>query len=191
MEKIKLNKNEIKSINLDFYGEETLNETVFLRSEKEHYRLLVYLTNYFDNIKIIDASTLHGLSALGLSQNKKNKVITYDINVNPNLLKLVKDSTNIERKILDINEENWEFINQSKFILLDIDPHDGQQEKKFIEKLKEINYEGFLICDDIHLNNEMEYWWNSLDLKKIDVTEIGHHSGTGIIIMGDFDITIE
>jgi hypothetical protein len=38
--------------------------------------------------------------------------------------------------------------------------------------------------DDIHLNNEMSYFWNALKNEKYDITEIGHHTGTGIAIYG-------
>ncbi len=81
-----------------------------------------------------------------------------------------------------------EIINSAKFILLDIAAHDGKQEEIFINKLKPINYKGFIICDDIHLTPQMKKWWNSVDLKKYDIIEIGHWSlvtghwsGTGII----------
>jgi predicted O-methyltransferase YrrM len=41
-------------------------------------------------------------------------------------------------------------------ILLDIDPHDGIQEAKFLDILRRIQYQGIVIMDDIHLNPAMD-----------------------------------
>ena len=41
---------------------------------RQHYRLLMYLTNQFNNVDIFDIGTHRGSSALALSHNKKNKV---------------------------------------------------------------------------------------------------------------------
>jgi hypothetical protein len=83
---------------------------------------------------------------------------------------------------LDINLEDSETIKGCKLILLDIDPHDGIQETVFTNKLANINYKGFIICDDIHLNIGMRNWWNSLNVEKYDLTDIGHMSGTGMLV---------
>ena len=36
--------------------------------------------------------------------------------------------------------------------------------------------------DDIHLSRQMDNFWDGLKNDKYDLTEIGHHSGTGIAI---------
>ena len=36
--------------------------------------------------------------------------------------------------------------------------------------------------DDIHLSRKMDNFWDGLKNEKYDLTEIGHHSGTGIAI---------
>ena len=46
---------------------------------KEHYKLLAYLSSFFNNETIVDIGTYRGLSALALSYNSSNKIITYDI----------------------------------------------------------------------------------------------------------------
>jgi hypothetical protein len=38
--------------------------------------------------------------------------------------------------------------------------------------------------DDIHLNSEMSNFWDGLENEKYDLTDIGHHTGTGIAIYG-------
>lgn len=114
-----------------------------------------------------------------MSQNKKNKVITYDIVLKNNTL--FENYSNIEIKTLDINKENAEIINSSNFILLDIDPHDGVQELNFYKNLINIDYKGIVMLDDIHLNDGMQKFWNNIYHEKYDLTDIGHWSGTGLI----------
>jgi hypothetical protein len=72
-------------------------------------------------------------------------------------------------------------INLSKLILIDVDPHDGVKEKLFYDIIKNSKFNGITIWDDIHLNYGMNTFWNNIDGKKIDLTHIGHATGTGII----------
>ena len=44
---------------------------------KEHFRLLAFLSTLFENKKIIDVQTNHGHSALALSFNDNNEVISF------------------------------------------------------------------------------------------------------------------
>lgn len=145
----------------------------------EHYRLLTYIANQYNGITIIDAGTYQGLSCLALAQNKNNKILSYDIQ--PLDIPFLKSYSNVELKTLDINKESIDVIKSAEIILLDVDPHDGIQEKSFTDLLQSINYEGYLICDDIYLNANMSFWWNSLDLDQYEVTSVGHMHGTGIV----------
>ena len=47
---------------------------------KEPYALYAYLSTTFDNGTILDIGTLYGSSAVALSYNTTNKVISYDVN---------------------------------------------------------------------------------------------------------------
>jgi hypothetical protein len=69
------------------------------------------------------------------------------------------------------------------FIFLDVDPHNGQMENEFINYIKEIDYQGFIICDDIWYFKEMRdnFWFKIEDDYRYDLTDIGHWSGTGIV----------
>ena len=176
---MKLIKTQILNQNLDFFKDE-LKRFPYLKSVSEHYRLLVYLTKQFDKISIIDAGTSFGHSGLALAQNHNNTVFTYDIYERSGL-PCFKGYDNIKCKCMDINLEDSSFLKSIPIILLDIDPHDGIQEKRFTDRLLEIDYRGYLICDDINLNDKMKRWWNSIDIEKYDVSEVGHFSGTGII----------
>lgn len=184
--KIVIEKQKVKNQDISFFINEA--KVDWPLREGEHYKLLTYLTKIVENETIIDAGTYQGMSCLCLAQNKNNNVFTYDIfSVNIPFLSSYKNVSIMTR---DINLESEEFIHSSNIIVLDIDPHDGIQEKVFTDKLERIGYEGFVICDDIYLNPGMKAWWDSINEKKYDVTDIGHVSGTGIICYGSSHLEI-
>ena len=45
------------------------------------------------------------------------------------------------------------------------------------------NWHGKLLLDDINLNQEMKNFWNGISHEKYDLTDIGHWSGTGLVIL--------
>lgn len=147
----------------------------------EHYQLLTYLTFIFDDIFILDVGTNWGDSAICLSQNTKNKVITYDIEHIWDY-PFANNFKNLEFKLMDINKENEDVIKSAKLIFLDI-AHDGFQEQIFTDFLSRIDYRGYVFVDDIHIpwSPQMKVWWDSIKVEKYDLTEIGHSWGTGLI----------
>ncbi len=147
---------------------------------KEHYKLLGYFSMQYSNVSLLDVGTYKGCSALSLSLNPTNKVHSFD--VRHNLRKLHTEPSNIEFIVDDILKEQYkELVIQSPFIILDTD-HEGSFEHTFYKHLKSLNYKGILLLDDTKLNNAMKEFWNSITEEKYDVSEIGHHSGTGIVI---------
>ena len=149
----------------------------YLNSGVEHYRLLAHISSYYNNETILDIGSYKGGSALALSFNKNNTVISIDIE---NHLELSINRSNIEFKILNILDHP-NLIQKSKLIMLDT-AHDGLFEKELYTYLTESNWNGIIIADDIHLNKPMRKWWKSIENKyKYDITEFGHHSGTGLI----------
>ena len=157
----------------------------------EHYKLIGFIAAQFKNKTLIDCGTFIGLSAMALSVEPSNKVITYDIRdclVMPGLTP--KSLPNVEFKIQSCFDD-MNTILESPFIVLDIDPHDGEKERLFIEKLMELKYKGLVFCDDIFLNEPMKQFWNWVPLTKIDVTKYGHFSGTGIIIFDKDHIDVK
>ena len=135
----------------------------------------------FDDILILDLGTNWGDSAIALSQNPKNKVITYDIEHIWDY-PFAKKFPNLEIKLMDANQESVNVIKDGKIIFLDI-AHDALQEWKFTDMLLEIGWKGYLLCDNIHLpwSPLMETWWNSIEIEKYDLTDIGHAWGTGLV----------
>lgn len=66
---------------------------------------------------------------------------------------------------------------------MDIDPNAGILEYEFFLFLKENQYKGILIADDILAFPKMcENFWDKIpNNQKKDLTKIGHWSGTGLI----------
>lgn len=159
-----------------------------LSAGKEHYKLIAYLANELqsEEFPLYDIGTYTGLSALALSFNQNQKVVTYDVcdwipDESDNTL---KKRENIVFKLMNCCNEIEELC-ASDLIILDIDPHDGVEERVIIDKLIENGFKGILILDDIHLNKDMEDFWKSIEQKKYDVTTYGHWSGTGLVIFDD------
>ena len=191
-----LSKTAINSINYnDYYKEYIISESdkkeFYGEIGQEHYRLLSYISTLFDNSNIIDIGTHTGKSALALSYNSTNTVHTFDIidKINKeNNNEMFKVKRNIKWYIDDIfnsnnKEKYYNLIMSSSIIMLDIDPHNGIMETEFYKYLVQINYKGIIICDDIYYFKEMrDNFWSLIDYKcKIDITQFGHWSGTGLL----------
>ena len=139
--------------------------------------MIAHLSTRFSNATLFDIGTNLGYSALALSYNDTNKVISYDI-VERNGLRDSKESTNIEYRTGDVLEDKRLF--ESPLIMLDTN-HNGIFEKRAYSFLKENNYKGLLFLDDIYLNEPMRAFWNSITDPKEDVTDLGHWAGSGLV----------
>ena len=172
---------------------------------EENYKLFLSISEQLPNhSRIIDIGTCRGNSAVALSysmktQNKTLFVDTYDIKkmVNPICEKFFKEyNLNYHiYNILENLEENKDKILSSNLIFFDIDPHEGVNEYNFYLWLKKNNYQGIIIYDDIDLglghkcetgyrstkHSMKDFWGKIPEDEKIDITSVGHHSGTGIV----------
>lgn len=148
------------------------------KSGQEHYRLLAYISQNDDLVDILDVGTLKGCSALAFSVNSKNKVCSFNVGNEFDLNYTPLNAEFIIDNVLNGNYNN--IILGSKYIMLDT-YHDGTFEKEFYDQLVSINYKGYLLLDDIHLNFEMERFWGSITKEKYDITNIGHSTGTGVV----------
>lgn len=144
--------------------------------EGQHYELLAYLSEQVNNITIYDIGSATGQSALALSFNKTNKIISYDI---VDLCK-VENPGNIEFVIGNFFED--ENLLKSPLIIFDVDPHNGIIEKEFYKWVKDNNYKGTILFDDINLNQPMKEFWSSIEEEKHDISSYGHWSGTGLVV---------
>ena len=144
-------------------------------SGKEHYRLLMFVSSLFESQILFDVGTNTGVSALALS-NSKNKVKTYDV---VQLLDQNPFIENVEFILGDSTEDKD--LEHSPLIFLDVN-HDGSYEDIFYKHLHNINWKGFLLLDDIHINEPMINFWNNITEEKYDITSLGHWSGTGLVV---------
>ena len=177
---IKLDKDAIKSLDISHLAEQSLNKNDWLTAGQSEYRLYAWLSTQFNNTTILDAGTRTGGSALALSYNETNKVISYDL-VEQGASSGISKS-NVEFKIQDFrNDDTLDFDNIS-IIMIDVDPHDGSAEEEMFEFLEEKGWKGIVLLDDIGPQwPEIEDFWNRITFSKINVTEVGHMSGTGLV----------
>lgn len=149
----------------------------------EHYKLIAFIAHHFhDNSSFIDIGTYLGYSALALSLNEKHKVVTYDIYDHiPDDKLTIKNKENITVKFRNCLND-LETIKNSPFIVLDVDPHDGQQEIEILEAFQQINWKGIVILDDINKNQEMRIFFDNIKHKKYDISKYRHFAGTGLVI---------
>lgn len=166
------------------------------KAGQEAYKLLGYISMHSTGV-ITDIGTQFGSSALALSLNSQVTVETYDkfkhIPDN-NQVPTITNKPNIKFKVLSA-QTILSKIADSTVVYLDINTQDGSEELKIINKLEELKFKGLLIIDDIKLNTVMENVWNNVPkhLKKLDVSEFGHWSGTGIVVYNPqhIDVNVE
>lgn len=195
VEHIELSKDLVNSIDLSSlvsYCDWHDNSKFFnLSAGNEHYKLLAYLASKIKCKHYIDIGTYFGFSALALSSDINKQVITYDICdwIPEKGSNTINQRTNITRKIMDCKKDIESLIS-TDLIVLDIDPHDGIEERHIMDTLEVNGYRGIVVLDDIHVNDNMNTFWNNISQKKIDVTNVGHFSGSGIVIFDPsrFDI---
>lgn len=145
----------------------------------EHYKLIAHISTMFENSNLLDIGTYKGNSSLAMSYNTSNRIHSFDLN---DLKDLYEFPTNVNYYIDNVLNGNYrDLILSSPFILVDT-YHDGIFEKQFHTYLKENNYLGYLLLDDIKLNEEMKEYWNWIEEEKYDISDFGHWSGTGIVI---------
>lgn len=156
----------------------------------EHYRLLAYLSTQFHNVEIFDIGTSQGHSALALSFNAENRVLTF--NIEDEMSQENKDLKWKDRNIELFLDNLWEpekrkawesRLLASPLLFIDVDPHNGKMEYEFYQWLKANKYKGIAVFDDVHVTDlmEMNLWERIPEEYKIDVTSLGHFTGTGII----------
>lgn len=170
-----LDLSEYKKYNLSIY-----NEYLYLNCGSEHYQLLANISSNLNNKIIYDIGTNYGASALALGFNKKNNVTSYDI---INLLPCEINEENIKFEIGNCLNDNA--LLNADLIFLDT-AHDGSFEEVFLDHLIVKQYKGVVIMDDVNeypiLRSLAEKISQANNFEIIDLTHVGHYSGTIAII---------
>ncbi len=176
-----IGRRNVGKIDLEPYSKYLGDETCrgyFLDTEfREHYRLIAYLSTLFDDALLFDIGTCLGYSALALSYNPSNQVVSYDL-VQCRSLRYEEELTRIRFRIGNVLEDPR--LATSPLIMLDTQ-HDGVFESGFYAHLRRIGFKGLLFLDDIHFNPEMESFWQSIREPKQDLTHLGHWTGSGLV----------
>jgi hypothetical protein len=177
-------KEEIEKIDLTQFAnlipEDEFRAYFLSEAGYDHYKLLGYVSSIYNDEILLDVGTYKGCSALALASNPKNRVKSFDIR--SGLRTISNYPANIEFIVDNVIDERYkDLILSSKFIILDTD-HDGPFEHEFYNYLKLINWKGTLMLDDIKLNQPMKDFWDSITEEKCDISDVGHCTGTGIVI---------
>ena len=177
---IKLDKAAIKALDISHLAEQSLNKNDWLTAGQSEYRLYAWLSTQFNNTTILDVGTRTGGSALALSYNETNKVMSYDLQEQGASSGISK--SNVQFNIKDFREDDTLDFDNISIIMLDVDPHDGVQEEEMFEWFEEKEWKGLVLLDDIGPQwPEIEDFWNRITFPKLNVTEVGHMSGTGLV----------
>jgi hypothetical protein len=142
---------------------------------REHYRLLRFLASQPEIETVYDIGTYRGYSALALALGGAN-VVSYDVE---DLRDKTAQNEAIRFHVGDCLQD--EGLMGADMIVLDT-YHDGLFENKFYEFIRR-DYQGVLVLDDIYLNDQMRNFWSSITERKIDMTKVGHYTGTGMVIL--------
>jgi hypothetical protein len=179
--KISIDKFQVKKTNVEHLKKLAIDPAHWYGSGVCEYQLYAYLSTFFNNSIILDVGTRTGGSALALSYNDSNKIISYDLQ-EQGASNIKKD--NIIWKIQDFRDDETLDYDKISIIMIDVDPHDGIQEREMFDFLREKKWKGILLLDDICDWPDIKKLWEEFEDTKLDVTEIGHFSGTGIVSFG-------
>ncbi|MFA6189474.1 MAG: glycosyltransferase family A protein [Sulfuricurvum sp.] len=179
--------------------EEDLN---FVFDYNNHYLLLSALAQVRGASNIVEIGTAAGTSLWAWLRSDSVKLVnTWDINPlatnkgwfsNEKHMKLVEDSiysdTRWKQHIENLTDsEVWSnkkhLFENADIIFID-GPHDGIFEDKLLGNILNLKNEKdiLLVFDDILLSSMIDFW-HMLALPKLDITSIGHQSGTGLALL--------
>lgn len=170
-----IKKSDVKSIDLSNFVDIVQRDDHKLNindiAGHHHYKLLAYLSLNLNGL-IVELGTHHGTGTLALCSNEKNRVISYDIKDIFGLSHVPENLTLRVENILN-SLDGMEQLLDAELIFMDT-AHTGDFEQTIFDWLKENNYGGILLLDDIFWANEMIKFWEGIDITKYDLTDIGH-----------------
>ena len=76
---IKIIREQVKDLDVGHLRDISLNRNDWLPAGQSEYKLYAYLSTFFNKSTILDIGTRVGGSALALSYNPTNQVISYDL----------------------------------------------------------------------------------------------------------------
>lgn len=199
MKQIHLSKHDLDQIDLSQLGkyleyDKSSAEHFLQPPGKEPFKLIARLSSLVDSPVLYDIGTDKGSEALALSYDSSKKVFTYDFYdyIPEDTNRDIRQKPNIKRKITNCLNDIQDIL-ETDLVVLDLKTYDGLIQEEIIESLINKGYKGLLLIDDIKLSQEMWTLWNNIKQTKIDLSDIGHWSGTGLVIFDDsrFHVTVD
>lgn len=164
----------------------------------EHYRLLAALVQELRPRNVLEIGTFTGLSALAMlsylprdAQLTTVDIISWDKICGTFLRPTDFATGNFRQIVCDLRDPancrvHTQLLQSADIIFID-GPKDGVFEPRLLENLSLIGLPRgpLLIFDDIRIWN-MLATWRRIRYPKLDVTSIGHHTGTGLVEWAPF-----
>ncbi len=159
----------------------------------EHYRILQAIVKSIDAKIIIEIGTFTGLSSVSFFQVMDSTRSLYTFDIIP--YDQFKDTALTKNDFVDYNffqiiddissfdnmQTHKEIFKNADLIFCDA-PKDGIFEKKVLQNLQNLGIKDgtILFFDDIRQWNMLKIW-SDIKMPKLDITSIGHFTGSGII----------
>jgi hypothetical protein len=160
-----------------------------------NYRLLKTLVADRKPKIVVEIGTFEGLSSLCMLEAlpEGSRIITYDLipwdRFPHTVLRKEDFKRGLEQRLGDLSSP--QFFASQRDVLLEADmfymdgPKNLRFEPAFIGQLRaERKKPGLMIWDDTRLLKMIEMW-RALDLPKLDMTSLGHWTGTGVLKIGE------
>lgn len=165
----------------------------YFRRRDEHYTLLAGLVNALGVQRFVEVGTFLGASSLIVLMNSECTVTSYDIVEIDSLRGSYAPLLNSEafgsrfvQRIADLSikerfAENSDVMSGADLIFLD-GPKDGAFEERLFSLIASQRCASvrFVLFDDIYTSTTVEFW-NSIEHPKIDISWLGHWSGSGLV----------
>ena len=159
----------------------------------EHYRLLAALVETLEPRSVVEIGTLTGYSALAMlpQLDAGARLTTFDVvayDRTPGCLLESRDFADgrLSQQIADLGvaaeaERYTDLLRAADLIFIDA-AKDGSLEDRLLSHFAAIGLSDvtLLMFDDIKVWNMMAFW-RDLALPKLDLTGLGHWSGTGLV----------
>jgi predicted O-methyltransferase YrrM len=162
----------------------------------EHYRLLTALAARLQPRTVVEIGTFLGLSALAIRKGLPagGKVVTFDVLPWDSFAGTCLRASDfadgrLEQVVGDLADPQCfhahaPLLQGAGMIFLD-GPKNRSFEQAFLRQLAEIRFSSpaLLVIDDIRLWSMLDIW-RGIAFPKLDVTSLGHFSGTGLVWLG-------
>ncbi len=159
----------------------------------EHYRLLAAFIDLLKPESIVEIGTFTGISSLSMKEflPKSSTLTTYDIIpwkdleetvlkeedfLDPRFTQFTDDLVNPQ-----VFEKHRARLEDASFIFIDA-THDGALEKTLFSLFETLSFKKapLILLDDIRVWSMLKMW-REIKKPKLDITSLGHWSGTGIV----------